>query len=325
MDKITNVQELIDDIIARRQQSLEMKISKYARYNLILSDINDCDRCNVYGVLNWEDKKSFTIDSVAAMEEGNRKEKVVISDLLSLGYDVRLQAEIVEIKGINGVPMARGKIDGKIRVGDMKIDVPFEIKSMDKYTFDPIKSIEDFEKKPWLRKYLRQIKMYMYGNNIEYGFFILEYRNRWKLLPVYLDYGECESILKMLERAYEHIKNKTYPDRIPYDQTICGMCNFQHICLQDVINTPAELIDNQEFADTLDRHEELKPLSSEYEKLHKKVKSAMGDTDKVIVNSRYLLQNVPSQRTSYEYPDDIKKQYAVKKPVNRLVIQRLGE
>lgn len=318
-----NVQELADDIIQKRNQLMSMKLARYPRNNLILSDISDCDRCNVYSVANWQDRKMFGVDVVLKLEEGNLKEKHIISELLTMGFQVLLQAEPVEIKNRAGVMIARGKIDGKIKT-DNKI-IPFEIKSMSENIFNGIHTVDDFKKKPYLRKYTYQLLMYMFGNNVEEGLFILECRNSWKLIPIYLDYGKCEWILQKLERAHEHIQAKTYPDRILYDQSMCGNCNFSLICLQDVINQPAEMIENQELNDTLDRIAEIKPISKEYDELYDKVKNVTKTVDKLIVNGNWILQNVPSQRTSYEVPEDIKKQYAVRVPVKRLVIEHLTE
>lgn len=317
-----NASELADEIVKRRKQQMELHLQRYARNNLILSDISECDRCNAYSVLNWQDRKMFDLDVVPKLQEGNLKEKHIISELLNMGFNVMLQAEPVEIKNRAGEMIARGKIDLKIKID--KGVIPVEIKSMSENVFNGIHSADDFNRKPYLRKYTAQLLMYMYGNNCEQGLFILECRNSWKLIPIMLDYGRCEQILQRLERAYNNIKAKTLPDRILYDESLCGNCPFAAICLQDVLNKQAEMIENDELSSTLERIQELKPISKEYDELYDKVKNVTKTIDKLIVNGKWLLQNVPSQRTTYEVPEDIKKQYAVKVPVKRLNIQHLG-
>lgn len=318
-----DVNVLIDSIVNKRKHELSKKISRYPRNNMILSDISECDRQMVYGVLNWQERAMFNEEVQARLNEGNEQERKVVSELLGMGFKVILAQQPVEIKGIGGVMLARGRIDGFIEI-DRATRFPFEIKSMNPNIFNAIKTLDDMSKKPYQRKYIRQLQMYMFGNNVEQGLFILtDCLGHWKLLPVYLDLGECEAILQRLERAYKGIQSKTYPNRIPYDSSICDMCPFSLTCLQDVLNKPAELIDNKEFETTIDRMLELKPISKEYGELYDKIKTTTKGIEKIIVGGKYLIQQVPSQRTEYKIPDDIKKQYAKKVPTARMVIQDL--
>lgn len=320
---MSKVQELADDIVNRRRQEFSRELTKYPRKNLILSDIQDCDRANVYGVLNWKERKGFDVDVIPKLQEGRFKEKKVVQELLEMGYEIRLQQEVVEIKGKGGIMLARGRIDFKMYFE--RTIIPAEVKSLSYYVFNSIHCIDDLRFKSWTRKYLRQLLLYMFGNNVEEGLFILEHRNQWKLLPVYLDLGECEMLLQKLERAYAHIESKTYPERIVYDMSICGKCDFAHVCLPDILNSPAELIDNEEYETMIDEHEKLKPIAGQYKKMHDKLKATMENIEKVIVGGRWLVQNVPSKRTVYDYPEEVKKEYSRIKDCNRLVINKLGE
>ena len=323
------VEKLIDEIVQTRTRELSKKITRYQRKNPILSDISDCNRQIVYSILNWKDRPLHNATLQSRFDIGNLLEREIIIELERLGFHVMLSQMPVAVTDRNKNILATGKIDGLIRYEDKKI--PFEIKTMNPNIFNSIKSIEDFEKKPHLRKYIRQLQMYLFGQNAEEGLFLLtDCLGHWKILPMYLDYGACELILKRLETVYEHLQNKTYPDRIPYDNQVCKMCPFSHICLCDIKNQKAEMIESPEFEEELVRHEELRPLATEYKNIHDKIRDITKDVETVIVGTRFILTNVPSSRTTYELPEDatkeidlIKKQYAKKVPCRRLHIEDL--
>lgn len=325
------VEDLIDAIITARRAQLQSKISRSPRNNPILSDLGDCDRSIVYGVLNWQERPLHDENLQALFNEGNEQERRVVRELSDLGFEVILAQEPVVISAKDGGKLATGRIDGAIRwKGEL---FPLEVKFMNEHIFNQIQTVEDFQKKPHLRKYMRQLPLYLYGKNKEQGFFlIVNGRGAWKLLPVYLDFGTCEWLLQRLERVYEHLKAKTYPDRIPYDQSVCDRCPFAHICLPDVVNKPADMIDNPELEQAIARHEELKPLAAEYDGIHDKLKETFADIDKAVVGSRFLIQQLPSLRTVYKLPKEVeetieqmKKEYATKEPTKRLKIIQLGE
>jgi hypothetical protein len=321
---------LAQEIIDRRKKELAGRINHYQRKNSILSDIGECERQMVYSVLDWDKKPLHDEELQARFDIGNLFEREIVRDLLGLGFSVNHAQMPVEILGRGGVKIATGKIDGFIQYEGKKI--PIEIKSMNPNVFNSINSVEDFNKKPWTRKYLRQLQLYLFGNNCEEGLFICtDCLGHWKLFPLYLDLGECEALLQRLERVYAAIQSKTYPDRITYDQSLCGKCPFSVICLADIINKPADFIDNPALEADLDRHEELKPMASEFDALHDKIKGTFKGIEKAVVGTKYLIQMIPSQRTTYELPpeiekeiDDLKKSHAVKVPCTRLVIEKLG-
>ena len=167
-----------------------------------------------------------------------------------------------EIKNVAGEVIASGKIDGKILWNGKA--VPVEIKSMNENSFNTINSLDDFRKKPLYRKYLRQMQLYLYGNNQEAGMFIISNFRTEKIIIVTLDYGECEYILSRLERLWEMKKKGVYPDP-EYRPELCDRCPFSCICLTDVTNKPADFINNEALEEKLHRHEELKALKKEYE------------------------------------------------------------
>lgn len=320
---------LAEAIISKRIMRLEGMATAYPRKNSILSDIAECDRQMVYSVLDWQSRPAPGADLQARFEAGKEFEKQVTRELIDMGFDFQQSQMPVEIKNRAGEVIATGRIDGFVRFDGVR--VPVEIKSMAPAIFQGIKSVEDFQKKPWLRKYTRQLTMYQYGNGCEWGLFIVgDMLGHWKMLPLALDYGEAESILQRLERVHDAIKVKRYPDRIVYDQSICGKCPFSVMCLPDMVATEAVITNSPETEAMIERHEELKPLAKEYDEIHDNIKASF-KAEKTIVGGRWLISNVPGKRTTYEIPDDvqaeideIKKAHAVTVPVSRLVIEKIG-
>lgn len=274
--------QLIGEMIEKRRATLAAKINKYPRERFIASDIGDCDRQMVHSVLDWDKRPLHDEGLQALFDSGNREEESVKARMAADGWQVTHQQTPFEIKNKAGEVMCRGKIDGKIIYN--RLAIPWEVKSMDSNIFRSITGLDDFKKKPHLRKYIRQMQLYLFGNNAEAGLFTLSDFRREKYIPVALDLGECEHILQRLERNWEHVKAKTYPERMDYDNTICGRCPYIHVCLPDVKNTGAKFIDNDELLTTLNRIEELKPLSKEYDTLDKEVKSAFRNIPDAVIN-----------------------------------------
>lgn len=329
MSSTSPADALADAITTRRQEALVRRVTAYPRKNSILSDVHDCERYMTYAVLDWEKRPVHDAELQARFDAGNVWEKQIVMDLLSMGFEFQASQTPVTIKNRSGEIIATGRIDGFIRWESRKI--PVEIKTMTPYLFDQLKTVEDFQKKPWLRKYPRQLMLYMFGNNEEWGLFIVTNGlGAWKLLVLSLDYGECEALLQKLERVHNAIQKKTYLDRIPYDPGTCGKCPFALLCLPDVINKAAESIDNPALEADIARHEELKPSASEYNTLHKKIKETFDGVEKAIVGTRWLILSAPSKRTVYEVPedvqaqiDDLMKAHAKKVPCTILSIQDL--
>lgn len=334
----TAADALIEEFQKRQAAALAKLKRSDPQHNPRASNIHDCARNIVHQVLDWEKKKPFDEWLLARFEEGRRQEAAVINRLRAMGFEVIDQDAngqlTIAVPEQNGPEFRRGevltgRIDGLIKWGDRWL--PFEVKSLNPNLFNGIKSLEDFQKKPIYRRYLRQMQMYLLGRNAEMGLFILTDCQGHDLpIPVYLDLGEAEWILKHLEKAARAIKKREYPERIPYDQSLCGSCQFAHVCLPDVINKGADMIENEVLEADLARHEELKPAAREYDFLHDKIKETFKGVEKALVGSRFLVQMVPSARTVYELPPEaeaeiaeIKKAHAKKVPMTRLVIEDL--
>lgn len=305
--------KLGNEIVERRENFLRSEIKMFPVNNFRASDIPDCDRAMVYSVLNWQERAKHNTGLQAIFDAGNKEELNVKHRLgYQLGLEFIQQQAPFEIKNRAGEVMCRGHIDGKILYEGKAI--PVEIKSMNENIFNSIKSIDDFQKKPIHRKYLRQMQLYLYGNNEEAGIFILSNFRFEKIFVVALDYGECEKILQRIENNWELVKQKKYPDSIEYSPKICDNCPFSHLCLPDRENKGSLIIDNDEIESQLVRRAELKPLVNEYNEIDETIKNTFKDTESVFIGSRWQIQTKKSQYTKVDtkaIPEEIKKQYEV--------------
>ena len=327
MQEQNKLNELIDSIITKRKERLESERSVYPRTHFIASDISSCDRYMCYSVLNWQEKKVFDTGVLARMQEGTQHEKQIVIELMNMGFSVIQNQMPIEIKEPKtGELMCRGKLDFILQYEGKKY--PAEVKTMNPNIFNSINKIEDFQRKPYLRKYLAQINLYMFGNSCEEGLFILDnLMGQWKIIPVLLDYEGTEAILQKLERNWKHIKAKTYPKPIPYDSEMCENCTFATTCLRDI--PESQRLDFSEDIDLpiiVNRYLELKPLVKEYDILDKSIKSKVElvkENKTIMVGEAAKIEISIGKRKSYDIPDDIKIQYCEEVATKKVSIIKL--
>ena len=310
---LEDVNGLIDHIVEARKDLLEKRITRYPKSTFTCSDINECDRYMIHSLLDWDKKELYGIGLQAIFDAGKKEEESVKN---RLGYELGLEfienQSPFEIKNRAGEVIARGKIDGKILWKGKAI--PVEIKSMNENSFNMINCLEDFYKKPLYRKYLRQMQLYLYGNNQEAGIFILSNFRTEKLILVTLDYGECEAILSRLERLWELKKKGIYPEA-NYRPDLCDNCPFVSLCLGGIENKPAEMINNELLEEKLSRREELKPLVDEYKEIDDEVKATFKQIPHAFVGTSFEIIGKEQSRVSVDakaMPDDLRKQYEKK-------------
>jgi CRISPR/Cas system-associated exonuclease Cas4 (RecB family) len=301
---------LIAHMIERRNNFLQSEISRYPKRAFTCSDIHECDRYMIHSLLDWDKRELHDTGLQAIFDAGKREEENVKQRLgYELGLEFVEQQSPFEIKNNLGEVIASGRIDGKILWEGKAI--PVEIKSMNENSFNMINSLDDFKKKPLYRKYLRQMQLYLYGNNQQYGLFILSNFRTEKIILVELDYGECEYILSRLERLWEMKKRGEYPEGT-YKPELCDRCPFATLCMTDVSNKPADMINNEELEEKLNRREELAPAAKEYADIDAEVKSVFKSIPHAFVGQSFEITGKEQIRKSVDtkaIPEEIRKQY----------------
>jgi hypothetical protein len=305
--------ELIDEIIKKRRAALERKIKRLPVSNFRASDIHECDKYMVCTILDWEKRSLHDVGLQAIFDAGNREEENVKNRLgYELGIEFIEQQKPFEIRNRKGEMICRGHIDGKISYKGKA--VPAEIKSMNQNIFNTINCVDDFNKKPLHRKYLRQLQLYLYGNNEWAGMFILSDFRHEKLFPAGLDLGECERTLQRLETNWEYVKKKEYPKPIEYDDKVCGFCAFKHICQVEVKHEGLAMIENPELEEKLERLHELKRTATEYKELEEELKEPFKRQrmPEVYLGTRWVIKTKVTKSVSVDtkaLPEEIRQQY----------------
>ena len=157
---------------------------------------------------------------------------------------------------------------------------------MDPNIFRQVESVEDFNRWIWASKYPRQLQSYLYANNLEEAFFLLDdCLGHWKLLPVSLDFGEMEKILQRCEQAVEHRDAGTLPD-YHKDPSVCRRCwTFGKLCTPPLEYHGLAVKEDPEFEEMLNRRWELRTGAKDYEALDKKVKARLKEQTGLLIGA----------------------------------------
>ena len=287
------------DIIERIYEAKAKKIRTYPCHVVRASEVgHPCERYLVYSITNWQDKSPHDPGLQFVFEGGNAVEEMAIKDFEEAGFKVyrpEPDKAIAESR-----PTITGHIDIRVDFGDGK-PVTGEIKGLNKYDFDSLNCLEDFfnSHKVHIRKYPAQLMTYMYIKGEERGFFYLKSIPGFqpKLIWIDLDLEYMESILQKTERIEKHIKEGTVPGGIN-DFDICQRCGFWHICLPEIQTSELELLIDPDLERKLERWNEIKPLSKEYDELDKEIKKSINGHEKLMVG-KYLITGKLIERKAY--------------------------
>lgn len=282
---------------ARLQSEAEKPPWKPRRH--YASSLNGCARQLVYAQTHWQEKEPFPPEAVAAMQDGNHEERLLLKELIDDGFDVIEQ----QVQMDDDRYWVTGKIDGKIKWAGRR--VPFEIKRLRPFAFEKVETVEDLKGDPFLLKYLRQLTLYLYLHSEEVGLFILsDGLGGRKVIAVPFDYQLAESILKDLETANTHLKAGTLPERIQYSSRVCGYCPFRKVCLPDMDFGAGAVLGESELAQAVARFQELKPALSEAERLKREIKASVQDKPMVLCGD-YVVTGEWTERKVKAQPERV--------------------
>jgi CRISPR/Cas system-associated exonuclease Cas4 (RecB family) len=214
-------------------------------------------------------------------DEGKLHEGAVLRLLQEAGIEIVEQQRSFEWREYQ----ITGHIDGKVLIDGEAI--PLEIKSASPNSFSSINCIEDLMKGRYLylRQYPAQMTLYLLLGNAEKG--VILFKNKvtgeLKEIPVTLDYDYGESLIQKAERINEHIRKKTLPDPIDWDEYICSDCGYGHICLNEAKRTGLEILEDPELEKKIVRREELKEAKKEYEDLDQEVKKTLQGIERAVI------------------------------------------
>ncbi len=204
---------------------------------------------------------------------------------------------------------------------------PVEVKSLNPNIYGNIKTIEDFNKYWWMRRYPGQLTTYEFGCNFEQGVFLLVNKTNWwdyKFLVHTLDMGYMQQLLDRAKEVNRCVGAKIYPDRID-DRTECEHCEFKHICLPDETSEQIELKDNPELLELLEQRDALREAAKDYEHIDEQLKEIWKrtQTGTYLVGGKFQVKLSTYERKFFNPPPDIKEKYQDSTECTKATITKL--
>ena len=297
-----NFQDKISNYLASQRKSWAPAC------NYAFNSGHPCARHLVYCRLNWQEKLMPSPTTLLIFREGEIHEKAVLQLLSDSGIQIVETQRPFEISQIQ----LRGKIDGQIKTDEGLI--PAEIKSMNPNTFSKIDSIQDMlnHKMSYVRGYVTQMQIYLFGLHKEKGLFILKNKvtGELKFIECPIDYEYAEKEWKKLELVNMHVAAGTYPERIE-DRSECKRCDFRHICLPDEVSETLNIEDSPELLEKLEVRNSLENQAKQFERIDKEVKEIFKQkpTGAYLIGGKYQVETKTQKRTEYVIPKEIKEQY----------------
>lgn len=268
---------------------------------------HECTRYLVYNRTIWDQKIPHDVGLQYVFDMGNEIEAIVLKELSEAGFALENQQRDFQ----DAQHKITGHIDSMIIIDGKKHLL--EVKSSSPYIFDTITDLDSVKnhKFPYIRKYYAQVNLYLYLSGVsDEG--ILLFKNKtsgkYKEILIPLDYELCENLLKKAEEIEGHLKNNTLPDRIQYDDQICGKCPFVHICCPSPKSEGVQFIVDNELEELLQEYDTLQSSVKKFKEIDEQLKLRLKEQDKICIGDFYITGGW-RQSTKYNIPNDIKATY----------------
>lgn len=236
----------------------------------------ECDRFHFYSIRNWQDRELPDPILQSIFNEGHRHEVAIIQKLQDLGFEITDTQRAYQIDD----PLITGHVDGLLRYKG--VVYPFDAKSMDSNIFDKVWSISDLlnSKSAYRRSYVVQMQLYLHMTEQKIGAIILKNKSNGQFRTLWMRYDAdfVSAVIERARRVYADLAKNEAGTRSD-DLSLCQKCAFKHICLPDIQADPTKkikFIEKQEFAQTLDRIDQLKVVTEEVDALEEEI-NAMRD------------------------------------------------
>jgi hypothetical protein len=296
-----------------------------------------CERHVVYQRTKWELKKKTTPEAELKFSECHLQEDKVIADLKKAGFKVQREQMPVEWEDLE----ISGKIDAMVLqpsdstwgVHSSPLNmkdrwVPLEIttignkfqwesiffRGMDQYDWEEVK--EKYCRNWWCKNKYHQLQIYLFGMEFEKGILIVKERSSGKFahIDVSLDWDVGNWISLRCGRVKKHMEEDTLPERIPFDDEICGMCDFREsICLPGIEGDPVAFLADEVIMKELETMEQTVEARGEYERAKKRrdAWAKANEWNKATVAGRYYVEKKTNKggavRVHHERMPEIKK------------------
>lgn len=270
--------ELKEKLLSRIDEYYQGKQNNYAPSGNRSSSIgHPCIRYLVYARTRWNEAAPLNRGTLEIFEEGNDQEATVNRWLLDMGFRLNM----VDQSFPPNEWQLTGHIDGILKDPDTGECFPVDIKSNHPNIYATIDSVDDFHKRPWMKKWYYQFQCYLMLLEVYQVFWVLmknKSMKQIKVIEIYKDEAAIKEIKAKCKKINRHVKKKTLPDKIN-DLETCPGCAYSHICLPELKRDSIQIANDPEFLANLERREALEPAAKEYEKIDKAVKKTTKNTE----------------------------------------------
>jgi len=292
--------------------------------------------------VDWKDRQTMDIDGRWRVEEGLDKEWAVKKWLGSIGFELsqsqrRFSTDDEGLEKYKHLHIS-GKIDGLNPLNRVLPEpfaslkeVPAEIKTTSPHYWQSTQTIDDLKRHPkfWINKIPSQLNIYLVFNSCPGGFIILAtFGKKPRILPMLFDPELWEHDKSRVEKVNAHVEAGTYPEPIPYDATVCGMCDFNHLCAP---LKSTDIIDESEVNEMeLQVYKDMEEQAKQFKEMHAALIGNMEKPGKYFGKSAFVgdyeINTTKSIRHKYPgIPKEVKKPYEVTYELIQTKIERIGK
>lgn len=294
----------LPDVSEEIRAAIATEIRQYPVHSTYASKLgHPCARNLVHGRRDWDKLKPIPVERKMLFDGGNVIEKHVAKVYLEkAGY------EIVEQQRPVNWPEKQigGRLDFVVKRADLPCEVPVEVKSMAHHSWKKITTIEDllFSKSSWHRQYPAQLVLYMLQKSVEIGMFLNISKQTYEPRHIWVaqDYTYAEELIKRAEEVVRHMAAGTYPERIAYDESVCGKCDFAFLCLPDIVRAPTAMIDDPDLEVMGQQYLEVKGVER---RLKEEIESRVEHVDRALIGTTIEAVWGKSRQPSYDVPLEI--------------------
>jgi len=237
-----------------------------------------CLKNLVHTRVDWKQRQGIDIEGRWRVDEGKRIEWEVTKWLGDIGFEISESQKRFSTDDIEEYCDLKisGKIDGMIPL-KRKLPAPFshmqeikvEIKTVNPNYWNSTKTIADIKRHPkfWIQKIPSQLNTYLALSNDPGGLLIIvTFGKKPRILPMLFDQDLWDHDQARVRKVNTHVAAGTYPEPIPFDATICGMCDFNHIC-NPISTTKMSQVDPMDIF-KLEMYLEFEEWNAKYNEIH---------------------------------------------------------
>lgn len=269
---------------------------------------HECERFLVYEQTATEMRQVHGEQLQALFDLGNHMEKFAVREIEEMGIEVLERARDYHDRELD----LTGHVDGKLVIPGVPHPVAAEIKGLNPYSAERIRTISDIRnsRQAWVRKYYAQLQTYLYLEKKVHpelgdpmGIFALlnKVTGHIEFIDCPYDAEYAAELVAKAGRVRDAVRAKTLPDR---RQTAdCARCPFAHVCLPDLnFGEAVKVVDSDELIEAIRLREELAPKHREYLEADRALKALLPEKAGETLAGPYAVIGKEIERKAYSVP-----------------------